>query len=115
LVFLVLQGWLCLAEGCKSEAILQLPLQGETGSKYRQIVKGGTSGVLTLAISVNDLSLGLHYLHFSAPLFEHLKWLQTNLQFDLTNRKGQNLLHGTCMASDAVLNCSAVFASLGTE
>jgi hypothetical protein len=84
-------------------------------SKYRQIVKGGTSGVLTLAISVNDLSLGLHYLHFSAPLFEHLKWLQTNLQFDLTNRKGQNLLHGTCMASDAVLNCSAVFASLGTE
>ena len=68
LVWLVLQGWLCLAEGCKSEAILQLPLQGEAGSEYRQIVKGGTSGVLTLAISVNDLSLSLQYLHFSALL-----------------------------------------------
>jgi len=68
LVWLVLQGWLCLAEGCKSEAILQFPLQGEAGSEYRQIVKGGTSGVLTLAISVNDLSLSLQYLHFSALL-----------------------------------------------
>ena len=68
LVWLVLQGWLCLAEGCKSEAILQLPLQGEAGSEHRQIVKGGTSGVLTLAISVNDLSLSLQYLHFSALL-----------------------------------------------